>query len=311
VSFTTGSYPPFANPHIAELAAQLDASLGVANGLSQYLNQSLGEAISANAQIINAVAGAPNVTLVTLDHASICYTTAGPLNVTLPPIGNVGRMCEIIKASNDANTVTVTLPAGVTFVDGTTTFVLYNQNDYVDIICNPVAASWLIRGYRQRGLQNNGGFSGLAGCASVSDLNVNQTIPSGIVTTMTINTKQFDTGLPTPYWNSATPNIFTIPATGIYEVDAYAAFLQSTATSGIIVMYLVVQDPLHGQIYAGGNVIPVPTNGAVCAITMSNMFHFTSGSLISVGLYQVSGIPMTLYANSGTNFNGMSINQIG
>jgi hypothetical protein len=311
VSFTTGSYPPFANPHIAELAAQLDASLGVANGLSQYLNQSLGEAISANAQIINAVAGSPTVVLVTLDHASICYTTASSITCVLPSIGNVGRMCEIIKASNDANTVTVTLPAGVTFVDGTTTFVLYNQNDYVDIICNPVAASWLIRGYRQRGLQNNGGFSGLAGCASVSDLNDNQTIPSGIVTTMTINTKQFDTGLPTPYWNSATPNIFTIPATGIYEVDAYAAFLQSTATSGIIVMYLVVQDPVHGQIYAGGNVIPVPTNGAVCAITMSNMFHFDSGSLISVGLYQVSGIPMTLYANSGTNFNGMSINQIG
>src|ERR1700677_3068528 len=112
MSFTTGSYPPFANPAIALLAAELDASLGQANGLSQYLNQSLGEAISANAQIINSVAGAPHVYFVTLDHASLCYTTAGPLVCVLPPIGQVGRMCEVIKASIDSNMITVTLPPG-------------------------------------------------------------------------------------------------------------------------------------------------------------------------------------------------------
>lgn len=229
MSFTTGSYPPFANPHIAELAAQLDASLGQANGLSQYLNQSLGEAISANAQIINAVAGSPTVVLVTLDHASICYTTAGPLNVTLPPIGGVGRMCEIIKASNDANGVTVNTPAGITFVDGTTQFNLYNQNDYVDIICNPANLQWSIRGYRQRGLAVNGGFSGLAGQAGITAIFSSQTIPTATFTTVAFNTLNFDTGLPSKYWNSGSPNQLVAPVKGIYDIRAS---VQLGATEG-------------------------------------------------------------------------------
>jgi hypothetical protein len=298
----------------------LDASLGVANGLSQYLNQSLGEAISANAQIINAVAGAPNVVLVTLDHASICYTTAGPLNVTLPPIGNVGRMCEIIKASNDANTVTVTLPAGVTFVDGTTTFVLYNQNDYVDIICNPVAASWLIRGYRQRGLQNNGGFSGLAGAAAAQMGSGGATQTIGSPTPVAFTIYLFDNGLPNPYYATASPTKFLAPGDGIYEVQAsvpVSATLYNTIGSvGTVNLVLRMNGNTYGPPSATATFITstATTTTITCVVAVSGLLHMTSASYVEAILLS-SGLASSQTITTGGGALGavgqFSINQIG
>jgi hypothetical protein len=319
VSFTTGSYPPFANPHIAELAAQLDASLGVANGLSQYLNQSLGEAISANAQIINAVAGSPTVVLVTLDHASICYTTASSITCVLPSIGNVGRMCEIIKASNDANTVTVTLPAGVTFVDGTTTFVLYNQNDYVDIICNPVAASWLIRGYRQRGPQNNGGFSGLAGSAAISMSLAGQeaqtiTSPTPVVFPIIL----FDEGLPNPYTiATSTLSFFTAPASGKYLLNAQvpvSATLTSTIGGAAFMSFKI-----NASTYTLGAtqqfVSATSTTTTITgAIALSGIVSLTSGNTVAVSLLSqnLAGLQTITTGGGGLGALGQfSILQVG
>jgi hypothetical protein len=322
VSFTTGSYPPFANPAIAELAAQLDASLGVANGLSQYLNQSLGEAISANAQIINAVAGAPNVALVTLDHASICYTTAGPLNVTLPSIGGVGRMCEIIKASADSNTITVNTPAGITFVDGTTQFNLYNQNDYVDIICNPANLQWSIRGYRQRGLPVNGGFSGLAGCAAISMNSAGQaaqtiTSPTPVVFPIIL----FDEGLPNPYTiATSTLSFFTAPASGKYLLSAQvpvSATLTSTIGGAVFMSFQI--NTFHTSTYMLGVteafVSATSTTTTIAgAIALSGIVSLTSGDTVAVSLLNqgLAGLQTVTTGGGGLGALGQfSILQVG
>ena len=301
MSFTTGSFPPFANPAIAELAAQLDASLGQANGLSQYLNQSLGEAISANAQIINAVVGQPNITLVTLDHASLCYTTAGPLNVTLPPIGGVGRMCEVIKASVDANGVTVNTPAGITFVDGTTQFNLYNQNDYVDIICNPANLQWSIRGYRQRGLPVNGGFSGLAGAAQIQQSAITQIIPNNTLTTVQFNTNViYDTGLPTKYFSSSVPNVFTAQTNGIFLITGSMQFTASTESSGEIILYISIANPHGGSVELGAGGTAIPAAGNAATISVANMVQLTSGSQVYLSVLQNSGAGLGINSSASS-----------
>jgi len=318
MAFTSGSYPPFGNPSIAEFATQITNSLGITNGLSQYLNQGLGEAISANAEIIYSTPGLGTYVLAAQDHAAICYTTASALAVQLPFIGGVGRMVEVIKASSDANQITVTLPPGVTFVDGTTTFILYNQNDYVDIISNPTSSAWSIRGYRQRGLPNNGGFSGLAGAAqaTMGTNQASQTITSPTPVVFPVIT--FDNGLPNRYFTTASPTKFVVPAAGIYLVQAQVPTQATLTSTGPALINIAVR--VNGGTYAISGQQQCFTNSTAAATTInsvvfvSGLVSLTSGSYVEAVLlnnYIASLQTVTTGGGSIGVYGQFSILQVG
>ena len=210
-------------------------------------------------------------------------------------------MCEVIKASVDANGVTVNTPAGITFVDGTTQFNLYNQNDYVDIICNPANLQWSIRGYRQRGLPVNGGFSGLAGAAQIQQSAITQIIPNNTLTTVQFNTNIiYDTGLPTKYFSSSVPNVFTAQTNGIFLITGSMQFTASTESSGEIILYISIANPHGGSVELGAGGTAIPAAGSAATISVANMVQLTSGSQVYLSVLQNSGAGLGINSSASS-----------
>ncbi len=297
--------PPFGNPEVGLLVNQIVNSAGVPGGLAQYMNQALGEAVNNNAITITFAGGATQI-LPSLDHGALVNATGGAITTVMPPIGGVGRLFEVVKTDSSANTVTITAPAGSTFADGTTTFLLYSQNDYVDVLANAITGFYHIRGFRQRSASNTGGFAGAAGCAQIQQSGLNQSISNNTLTTVQFTFKNFDTGLPNPYWNSASPNVLTAPVKGIFQVTGSMEFTAATESAGEIKLYLI-----GGGGYGAVTGAPIAAAGQSSALSVSGLFSLTSGQVVSMQCLQNSTGSININSNSANSSPVMSIVQVG
>jgi len=280
--------PPFGNPDVASVATQVANSIGVSGGLAQYLNVALGEAVNSNAIYITFAGGALQA-LPAIDHGALVNAAAGAISVVAAPIGTIGRLFEVVKTDSSANQVTVTLPAGTTFADGSTTFVLYSQNDYVDILANAITGFYHVRGSRQRSASNVGGFAGLAGPAAVSMNGAGQasqtvTSPTPVVFPVIL----FDEGLPNPYTiATSTLSFFTAPQTGKYLLNAQVP-VSATLTS-TIGGYVFMTFKINASTYTlGVTEAFVSATSTVTtltgAIALSGIVSLTSGNTVAVSL---------------------------
>lgn len=278
--------PPYGEPGSANFIRQTD----LAGAFAQRCNTGLGCSVATNSILVT---GQTSATIPTLDLSVLVDSSIGAVTLTMPALAAGDHNIEIVKVSSDSNTVTIKFAGSDTAADGTTTFVLYNQNDFVDYLSTSAKNAWAIRGYRQRSIPSNGGFSGLSGSAQIMTTNSGaaQLVPTGTATTVAFVTKVFDNGLPIPYWNSGSPKQFEAPVAGIYEIIAN---VQGVTTIGVGTINL--------RIFADGNA--VAAQGSICT---ANNFMFLNENIITQ-LTSAQTVTAQLYQSSGAGFVLSTIN---
>jgi hypothetical protein len=286
---------------------------------AEYCNKGLGCAVATNSILIKSQAGS-NAIIPSLDLSALTDTTLGSYTVILPPLAAGDHNVEIVKISNDANVLTIRCFGNDTFADGTTTFTLYNQNDYLDLLATSASNIWAVRGFRQRSASNNSGFSGLAGSAAaqMGSGGAAQTITSPTPVAFTIYL--FDNGLPNPYYATASPTKFLAPGDGIYEVQAsvpVSATLYNTIGSvGTVNLVLRMNGNTYGPPSATATFITstATTTTITCVVAVSGLLHMTSASYVEATLLNL-GLPSLQTITTGGGALGavgqFSITQVG
>jgi len=88
-------------------------------------------------------------TALTTDDVILANASGGAFTITLPAAsGNSGKLYRIKKIDSSTNGVTIDGNSSET-IDGSTTVVLYNQNDVIEIVCD--GSNWVIT---ENGQQN-------------------------------------------------------------------------------------------------------------------------------------------------------------
>ena len=213
--------PPYGEPISAKIADLVNNNVAYA----ERCNVGLGCAVATNSQYFKNQAGV-DAAIPALDLSALVDSTLGSYNVILPPLANGDHNVEIVKVSADVNTITVKCYEGDTFADGTNTFILYNQNDYLDLLVNSELGLWAVRGFRQKSYPTNVTTENLL--AAVHRMNGAQTVNQNSPTAVIFDTVDFDSA---GMFASASPTRLTATVAGKFNVTG-AIYVSSQDASG-------------------------------------------------------------------------------
>jgi len=128
-------------------------------------------------------------------------------------------------------------------------------------------------------------------------MNNDQTIASGVDTTIQLNTENFDIGSNF----DVTTYTYTIPLTGYYQMSAHAV-IDSTIDGGAYVLYLKV----NTAIVRRSILVPGGTGGADLAI--NDILYLTVNDTVLLSIYQATGSNQTL--KSGIDDTYLTIHKL-
>lgn len=112
---------------------------------------------------------------------------------------------------------------------------------------------------------------------------------SGVVTTIPWDTEDFTDGIP------FSAGVFTIPATGYYQVNARATF-DANATGPRNIRAVVAGSASTAGIFQG-----TPMAGSGTSVALSRLLKLTAGDTVTIQVSQTSGGTLTITANTGYN----------
>ncbi len=213
--------PPYGEPISAKICDLVNNSIAYA----ERCNVGLGCAVATNSILIKNQAGA-NAAIPALDLSALVDSTEGSYSVTLPPLAAGDHNVEVVKVSFDANIITLLCAGTDTFADGTNTFILYNQNDFLDLLATAELGKWAVRGFRQKSYPTNVTTENLL--AAVHRMNGAQTIGQNAPTAISFDTIDFDS---TGMFSTATPTRLTANVAGKFLITG-AVYVSSQDASG-------------------------------------------------------------------------------
>jgi hypothetical protein len=131
-----------------------------------------------------------------------------------------------------------------------------------------------------------------------------QSIPNGVLTTLTNFTKQFDTH---NAFNSVT-GVFTVPASGLYEALNSVAFSSPhTANTGAVSVRIIQAG--SGSVVSNNYTSFWPDTATGCQALTSHVFRCAAGDTLTFSILQTNGATRSLAIDSGTN--RISVKRIG
>ncbi|MGE0463900.1 MAG: hypothetical protein AB7Q16_21245 [Vicinamibacterales bacterium] len=210
--------------------------LRVNSGATDLEWAALGTVLSKTGNYSVAASDGPLVTV-------LCSASGGAFTVTLPPAsGNAGQIVTVKKTDSSANAVTVDGNASET-IDGVASVLLYGQHDVAMLLCD--GTGWRI-------------LDSTITIAAHAHRNTAQTISSGVVTKVQLNTELFDTA---NAFDAATNHRFTVPTygRGDYDIHYGGSIDAPNGTTAVAYLYknggqveFVLTNGLYGFAGSGG-----------------------------------------------------------
>lgn len=275
-----------AGPYGEPISAKIFDLINNARDYAEGCNAGLGCAVATNSVYFKNQAGA-NAAIPALDLSALVDSSLGSYTVTLPPLAGQDHNVEIVKVSNDANVITVKCAPGDTFADGTTTYLLIDQNDFIDLLATSALKLWAVRGSRQ------------PRCASVyMSTASSQNIPINTFVAVTYDSVDFD-----PLGMFANGSRLVAPITGIYVAHGSIYMGSPNETSGNNV--LVIRK--NGSIYYGSTYAPAAGASWNVAMGTSQLLQMNKGDYVELVFYQSALTTATLNSvpSAQTNFSAI------
>jgi len=280
--------PPYGEPISAKIADLVNNSVAYA----ERCNVGLGCAVATNSQYFKNQAGV-DAAIPALDLSALVDSALGSYNVILPPLANGDHNVEIVKVSADANIVTVKCYEGDTFADGTNTFILYNQNDFLDLLANSELGLWAVRGFRQFSYPTDITPGSLN--ASIWRQNGAQTFSQNSPTAIIFDTVNFDA---TGMWNGTTK--LTAATAGKYAVTGNVIVSSQDASGNNSIAIRK-----NGTTIAAVQSCPALGSGWSASLSVTSFLSLVAGDYVELIYTQSMSTIVAIAGNAGTNLSAI------
>jgi hypothetical protein len=213
-------------------------------------------------------------------NASVLYIGAtAPLNVT--GLTGATRNRELTVVNVTAEAITLKNASGASAAANRFNFdadIVLNQWDGVRLIgAPPGAQGWVSAG------GGGGGAPPVTASGAYVYATANNVIPGGGSTAINFDTVLFDTD---SYFDAGTPNVLTVPAAGIYQVNACVLWAASAAVTQELVLSLTTNGNLALSFGYRSDLVPTAIE---LGQNISHALSLAAGDTVSATVFQNTG----------------------